>query len=137
MSRWKFAAVVLIAPLAAITIAAQRPAVLAQASPGLWEIAGVPGVKVPAKECIADLTSLAQFEHRRTNCSRTIVGESGNSVRISYECSGGGFGSSKMTLITPRNLRIETQGISDSLPFNYVLQARRIGDCPGKTAASH
>jgi len=33
-------------------------------------------------------------------------------------------------LITPRSIRIETQGISDNLPFNYVIQARRVGDCP-------
>ena len=37
-------------------------------------------------------------------------------------------------MLTPRSLRIETQGISDSLPFNYVLQARRVGDC-AKSAA--
>ena len=42
-----------------------------------------------------------------------------------------GFGHSEVTLLTPRSLRIATQGISDGLPFNYVLQAHRIADCPG------
>jgi hypothetical protein len=26
-------------------------------------------------------------------------------------------------------MRLEVQGISAQLPFNYVLQARRVGDC--------
>jgi len=34
-----------------------------------------------------------------------------------------------MTLITPRSLRIDTQGISDNLPFHYQLYARRVSDC--------
>jgi hypothetical protein len=38
-------------------------------------------------------------------------------------------------LITPRSIRIETQGISGDLPFNYVLQARRVGDCANRQAA--
>jgi hypothetical protein len=43
-----------------------------------------------------------------------------------------------MDVITPRSLRISTQGISDNLPFNYLLQARRVGECPEKaTAARH
>jgi hypothetical protein len=115
---------------------AQPPNALAQASPGLYEIAGLPGAKMPARECIADVTVLGQFEHRRDKCTRKILSSSGNTVTINYECAGGGFGQSKLTVITPRNLRVETQGISDSLPFNYVLQARRVGDCAAKMPAS-
>lgn len=128
---------VAVAPLGALCIAAAGPNVLAQTSPGLWEIVGVPGAKSPAKECLADLTTLAQFEHRRNACNRKVVNENGSSVVINYDCPGGGFGRSKLTVITPRNLRVETQGISDSLPFNYVLQARRVGECPAKTAVAH
>ena len=58
------------------------------------------------------------------------------STVIQYSCPGGGFGRSTLTMITPRSLRIETQGISDNLPFNYVLQARRVGDCPARASAS-
>jgi hypothetical protein len=42
-----------------------------------------------------------------------------------------------MTVITPRSIRIETQGISGDLPFNYVLQARRIGECTASAAKAH
>jgi hypothetical protein len=116
--------------------AAAGPAALSGASPGLWEIDGIPGARAPARECVADVAALSQFEHRRAICSRTVVTDAGNSTVIQYQCPGGGFGRSKLTMITPRSIRVETQGISDSLPFNYVLQARRVGDCPGRSSAS-
>ena len=122
----------------ALVGAAPRPAALANAAPGQWEIAGLPGSKVPARQCISDPISLSQFEHRSRNCSRTIISDTPSSTVVEYNCQAAGFGRSKMTVITPRSLRIETQGISDGLPFNYVLQVRRVGDCPAKqTAAAH
>ena len=72
---------------------------------------------------------LAQFEHRQSRCTRTVVSDNGTQTLISYNCASGGFGQSKMTLITPRTLRIDTQGISDNLPFHYQLHARRVGTC--------
>jgi hypothetical protein len=117
--------------------AAQRPGPLGQASPGLWEISGAEGARVPIRQCIADLVALAQFEHRGRNCSSKVISSTPTSTVIEYQCGGGaGFGHSKIDAITPRNLRIDTQGISDGLPFGYVLQARRVGDCPAKTSSA-
>jgi hypothetical protein len=118
--------------------AAQRPAALAQSSGGLWEISGVPGAKVPPRMCVADPAVLAQFEHRGQQCTRLVISDTPPSTVIHYTCASGGFGRSKMTMITPRAIRIETQGISENLPFNYVLQARRVGECPARqTARAH
>ena len=119
------------APLVAgIALAAgPHPAALAPASPGLWEIDGVPGAKAPARECVGSLETLARFEHRSRACSQRVLTDAGTSAVIEYRCGASEFGRSKLTLITPRSLRIETQGISGSLPFNYTLQARRVGDC--------
>jgi len=124
------------APLAALALmAASQPSVLAQVSPGLWEIDGLPGAKAPARECVADVTALAQYEHKSKSCRRAVVGSGPNFVVIQYSCPGSDFGRSKMTVITPRSLRIEAQGISDNLPFGYVLQARRVGDCVNQQTA--
>ena len=111
-------------------VAAQSPLRFADVAPGQWEITGHPDVKVPVRQCVADVAALAQFEHRKERCQRSLVSESGTSRVIEYSCPGGGFGRAKMTLITPRSLRVEAQGISGGLPFGYVLQARRTGDCP-------
>ena len=138
MTRVKTFLLIAAVPLAALSVmAAQRPAALANTAPGLWEIDGLPGGKA-VRECVSDVVALAQYEHRAKNCSRNVISDGPSSTVIQYQCRGNEFGRSKMTVITPRSLRIESQGISDSLPFAYVLQARRVGDCPGQqTAARH
>jgi hypothetical protein len=114
-------------PLAGV--AAAQPSVLAQVAGGLWEIEGAPGTHAPIRQCVGDIAALAQYEHRGRSCSRTVLSDRGNATVINYSCGAAGFGQSEVDVITPRSLRISTQGISGQLPFNYVLQARRVGDC--------
>ncbi len=136
MSKLAAAAGVAVAGL--VLGAAARPYALKMTSPGMWEVSGAPGARGPVFQCVADPVVLAQFEHRGKRCSRTVISDNLSSTVISYTCLDGGFGRSKITVLTPRSLRIETQGISQGLPFNYVIQARRVGDCPGAaTAAAH
>jgi hypothetical protein len=114
---------------AGLVAAASVPRALAPAMGGLWEVSRSANGHNPTRICVATPDLLAQFEHRQKQCSRKVVSDSGTETLISYNCPGGGFGQSKMTLITPRTLRIDTQGISDNLPFHYQLHARRVGDC--------
>lgn len=131
----------ILALVSAVGVAALAPApqpqraVLAQANAGLWEISGAPGAKAPIRQCIANVAVLAQFEHRGRNCRRNVVSDDGSSAVVHYSCGASDFGDSEIHVITPRSLRIGTQGISGGLPFNYVLQARRVGECT-KTASS-
>ena len=114
----------------ALPLAAQpRPRALAQASPGLWELSGIPGAAGPSRRCIADTAGLAQIEHARQSCTRVVITDEPASAMIHYTCARGGFGQTRLTVLTPRSLRIETQGISGNAPFNYVVQARRVGSC--------
>ncbi len=115
---------------ATLTLTASAPpSPFAEAQPGMWEVSGVPGASAPVRQCVADLVVLARFEHRARNCSAKIVRDQETSSEIDYSCGSAGFGHSEVNVITPRSLRIATQGISGGLPFNYVLQARRIGEC--------
>ena len=111
------------------------PSSLAQVQPGLWEIQGVPGVTGVARQCVADVSVLTRFEHRAKRCSEKLLKAAGSESDFDYSCGAAGFGHSEVSVITPRSLRISTQGISSGLPFNYVLRARRVADCP--TAPSH
>ena len=113
-----------------LLMAAARPATLAETSPGLWDLSGIPNSAAPVRQCMADTAALAAFEHRGQSCKQVVVSDTLSSTVIEYSCSNGGFGRSKLTLLTPRSLRIETQGISANYPFNYVIQARRVGECP-------
>ena len=114
--------------------AAQPPSALGQVQGGLWEISGALAGS-PVKQCVSDAVVLARFEHRSYVCSAKTLKDTGTLAEIDYSCGAAGFGHSQMTVLTPRSVRIETQGISGGLPFNYVLQARRIADC--STASRH
>ena len=107
--------------------AALRPAVFSQATGGLWEVSRSDGGR--RNICIPDPVLLAQYEHLKSRCSRDVIRDQRGRAEISYSCAGGGFGQSKVEQLTPRSLRIETQGISGDAPFHYVVQARRVGDC--------
>jgi hypothetical protein len=124
----------MIVPAAAL--AAAQPWALAQVSGGVWEVSGVPGTSGPVRQCVADVLTLAQFEHRGRNCTRSVLSNRPSSTVITYNCGGAGFGQSEVDVITPRSLRISTQGISDQLPFNYVIQAHRVGECTKFPASS-
>jgi hypothetical protein len=113
----------------AAAFAAAVPSALAQVAAGVWEISGAPGAQAPIRQCFADVLTLAQFEHRTRTCTRTVLTDHGSSAVINYSCGRADFGQSQIDVITPRSLRIATQGISDQLPFNYVIEARRVGDC--------
>jgi hypothetical protein len=107
--------------------AAVRPIVFSQTAGGLWEVSRSDGGR--RNICIPDPSALAQYEHLKSRCSREVIRDQTGRAEISYNCAGGGFGQSKVEQLTPRSLRIETQGISGDVPFHYVLQARRLGDC--------
>ena len=92
----------------------------------------LPGATAPVRQCVTDVASLARFEHRSKACTAKMLKDAGSNSAIEYSCGRAGFGHSEIQVITPRSLRINTQGISDGLPFNYVLQARRVGDCPAQ-----
>lgn len=96
----------------------------------LWEVSKAADGSGAHRICVPEPAMLAQWEHRNSQCERTVVRASGDKAVIEYSCSGGGFGRSDVRLVTPRTLRIDTQGIADSYPFAYVLHARKIGDCP-------
>lgn len=110
-------------------MAAALPAIIAD-SGGLWEVSRSATGANAERRCVPSAQVLAQWEHRQLPCTRTVVTATATEAVINYTCPGGSFGRSMLKVITPRTLRIETQGISDGFPFNYVLHARRIGECP-------
>jgi hypothetical protein len=114
---------------ATLLVAANVPRALAPAMGGMWEVSQNAAGHDPTKICVPSPEVLAQFEHRQGRCTRVVIRDSGNLAEIHYTCADGGFGRSAVTLLTPRSLTIDTQGISGGLPFHYKLYARRMGDC--------
>ena len=117
---------------AAILVAAAQPRALAPATGGLWEVSPSATGHNPTRVCVPSPEVLAQYEHRQARCTRVVISDKGTETVIHYTCADGGFGQSKVTLLTPRSLRIDTQGISGNLPFHYQLHARRVGECAAR-----
>ena len=118
--------------LVGVALVAAAPRALSPASGGLWQIAFSAKGAPQANVCIADPVMLGQWEHRAGRCSQTILSDQGHKLVLSYTCADGGFGRSEMSLLTPRTIRVATQGISADGPFNYVLHARRAGNCASR-----
>lgn len=112
--------------------AAQRPSLLERLSGGLWEISRSASGAGAAQLCAPDPAILAQYEHRRSSCTRVVISDERDGAVIHYTCSGSGFGQTRITLLTPRSMRLETQGISSGVPFAYTLHARLVGPCAGR-----
>ena len=115
---------------AALCVAAGLPQALSGAVGGLWEVGRSADGHGAQRMCLPDPTVLAQWEHRGARCTRVVISDQGTHARFHYTCANGGFGDSEMTLLTPRTLRVTTQGISNNYPFAYTLHARRVGNCP-------
>ena len=122
--------------VAAALIAASQPLALDGTKPGLWELAGLPGASAPTRACITDVQALTRLEHRTRSCTSKVISDDGRSTVVEYSCGPAGFGHSKVEVITPRSLKISTQGISDALPFNYTLQAHRVGECAAQASVT-
>ena len=135
MRGWMILGLAIAVPAGVATAA--MPAALAKVTGGLWEISGAPGTQTPVRQCVTDVLTLAQYEHRGLNCSRSVISDGPTETRINYKCGPKGFGESDVEVVTPRSLTIRTQGISDQLPFNYVLEARRVGDCEKSASPEH
>ena len=116
--------------LAALAVAAATLPPVVAGSGGLWEVSKSATGANSERRCVSAAAELAQWEHRQAQCTRVVLSATDTQAIINYTCPKGGFGRSHIRVITPRTLRIETQGIADGFPFSYVLHARRLGNCP-------
>jgi hypothetical protein len=85
--------------------------------------------------CISDPQVLLQLRHRGASCQRFVVENGANAGRVTYSCPGLGNGDTRITVETPRLIRLETQGISKGLPFTEEYEGRKIGACSPASAA--
>ena len=113
----------------ALALGGAAPAALRGVGGGSWEVSRSANGHGATRLCVADPAVLAQFEHRGAACTRVILSDKPGEAVIHYTCPAGEFGRTTMTVITPRTLRLESQGISQGLPFSYRLHARRVGNC--------
>lgn len=100
---------------------------------GLWQLE-VKG-QAPRQLCVADPLVLMQIEHEQSGCSRFVIANDAKAATVHYSCQRSGWGRTTVRVATPRSATIQTQGIARNAPFDYVVQARRVGDCSPQVTA--
>jgi hypothetical protein len=114
----------------------QRINAMSGVQPGLWTIHALDRgeADVPAF-CVADPTRLLQFRHPGATCWRFVIADTPHVATIQYSCAGAGWGRTSVRIISPEQLRLDTQGIAANAPFALAAEARRIGDCHSQRAS--
>lgn len=108
---------------------APQASVLAAIEPGLWQLRDTDSGTVRSL-CIRDPRMLIQLGHPgTTQCSRFVVSQGPRELTVHYTCPGAGHGRTTIGLVTPRSIKLETQGIAGGSPFQQSYAARRVGDC--------
>lgn len=105
---------------------------LKQLEPGLWQL-DVKG-RAPKQSCVTEPTALIQIEHEQPNCSRFVIANDPKSATVHYSCQRAGWGRTTVRVESPEAATIQTQGIAKNQPFDYSVQARRIGACDAVAA---
>ena len=110
---------------------APQASVLATIEPGRWELRDTES-DAARSLCVRDARTLLQLGHPgATQCSRFVVAQSPRELTVHYTCPGSGHGRTTIGLVTPRSIKLETQGVANGLPFQQNYAARRTGACGG------
>ena len=117
---------------AASTAAGGGPslAMLDKLEGGHWELrerAGSP----PQSLCVPSGRRLIQLRHPGAQCDTFVVEDGPEQVVVQYTCGGHGYGRTRVRRETNRLVQIDSQGLVDGLPFNFSVEARRVGECAG------
>ena len=127
--------------IASVSVAAALPQLqqikaMMTVQPGLWTIHALDRGEsdVPAF-CVTDTARLLQFRHPGQTCSRFIIADTSRVATIQYTCPGNGWGRTSVRIISPGQLRLDTQGIADNAPFALAAEAKRVGECHSQRAS--
>ena len=124
-------AIMATASLWAIPAPAQGPALamLDRIEPGRWELRPRNAIDQVQNLCIASGRRLIQLRHPNVTCESYVVDDGASDVTVQYTCHGRGYGRTHIRRESGRLVQIESQGIADGYPFDFVAEGRRLGDC--------
>lgn len=129
--RLVLAAVAVILGSVAIPATGQRPALgmLDQIEGGRWELRLRDAGGAVERMCLRDGRRLIQLRHPQQQCDTYVVSDQPDDVTVQYTCHGNGYGRTHIRKESGRLVHIEAQGIAGGLPFNFVAEGRRVGEC--------
>lgn len=105
-------------------------AMLDRLDPGAWELRTRNGEAEPNRLCFGDARRLIQLRHPGAACDRFIIEDLPERITVQYTCPGRGYGRTTIRRDNAQSVMIDTQGIAGGMPFEFVIRARRVGNCP-------
>ncbi|MBV1918232.1 MAG: hypothetical protein KUG65_09260 [Sphingomonadaceae bacterium] len=96
---------------------------------GNWELRARRDSDHNHRICLKSGRQFIQLRHTNLNCKSVIVDDTATEVTVQYTCPGHGYGRTYIRWETNQLVQIDSQGISDGVPFAFVAEARRIGEC--------
>jgi hypothetical protein len=112
-----------------LAAASPKSRALAGVEPGLWEVSRSATGRDAKSMCLGDLQELASAGHPGERCVRSVLSERPGELLLDLSCPRGEFARSRISVVTPRSVKVETQGIHRGAPFALTLFARRTGSC--------
>lgn len=103
-------------------------AMLSTLTKGEWTIKQRGGVS-DRKICVRTGAELIQLKHREPGCNQFVVEDGAARVTVQYTCPGNGYGRTSIRRETGSLVQLESQGIHDGTPFQFIAEARRTGTC--------
>ena len=79
--------------------------------------------------CVPHGRQLVQLRHPGPPCDIYVIEDQPNEVVAQYTCRGRGYGRTHIRRESNRLVQMDGTGIADGLPFEFVFEARRVGDC--------
>lgn len=95
---------------------------------GEWSLKFRDGAE-PQKLCVRTGAELLQLRHAKSKCSQYVVEDLVGKVTVQYTCTGSGFGRTSIRRETSSLVQIESQGIVENAPFQFLAEARYTGPC--------
>ena len=116
--------------LAAVPVLGAGPqlGMLDQLAAGSWEMRNRSGAVIQ-RICFPHGRQLVQLRHPGPQCDIYIIADQPNEVVVQYTCCGRGYGRTHIRRESNRLVQMDGIGIDDGLPFEFVFEARRVGDC--------
>lgn len=105
-------------------------AMLDQVEGGRWEMRERSG-SLLQRLCVPDGRHLIQLRHPGVQCDTIVIEDEPARVVVQYICQGRGYGRTRVRRETNRLVQIDSQGIAQGLPFDFSVEARRVGECTG------
>lgn len=103
-------------------------AMLGTLTKGEWTVkqrGGAPDRKI----CVKSGAELIQIKHRDAGCNQFVVEDGASRVTVQYTCPGNGYGRTSIRRETGALVQLESQGIHNGTPFQFIAEARRTGTC--------